>query len=100
MPCNASYTRFNFLGFSYVRQIDMQPICTPTLAKFYSCKKWVLQLLPKLNSLQDLGIRFKAMVTEEVVDDAGLLVDGGMQHRLSASLSLHRVLDLLDPLHL
>jgi hypothetical protein len=55
---------------------------------------------PKLNSLQDLGIRFKAMVTEEVVDDAGLLVDGGMQHRLSASLSLHRVLDLLDPLHL
>jgi hypothetical protein len=27
---------------------------------------------PKLKSLQDLGIRFKAMVTEEVVDDAGL----------------------------
>jgi hypothetical protein len=21
----------------------MQPICTPMLAKFYSCKKWVLQ---------------------------------------------------------
>jgi hypothetical protein len=32
-----------FGGFSYLRQIDMQPICTPTLAKFYSCKKWVLQ---------------------------------------------------------
>jgi hypothetical protein len=31
-------------GFSYVRQIDMEPIRTPTLAKFYSCKKWVLQL--------------------------------------------------------
>jgi hypothetical protein len=27
---------------------------------------------PKLKSLQDLGIGFKAMVTEEVVDDAGL----------------------------
>jgi hypothetical protein len=27
---------------------------------------------PKLKSLQDLSIRFKAMVTEEVVDDAGL----------------------------
>jgi hypothetical protein len=39
------------------------------------------------------------MVTEEVVDDADLLVDGGMQHRLSVSLSLHHVLDLLDPLH-
>jgi hypothetical protein len=28
---------------SYARQIDMQPICTPMLTKFYSCKKWVLQ---------------------------------------------------------
>jgi hypothetical protein len=27
---------------------------------------------PKLKSLQDLGIRFEAMLTEEVVDDAGL----------------------------
>jgi hypothetical protein len=27
---------------------------------------------PKLKSLQDLGIRFEAMVTQEVVDDAGL----------------------------
>jgi hypothetical protein len=27
---------------------------------------------PKLKSLQDLGIRFVAMVIEEVVDDAGL----------------------------
>jgi hypothetical protein len=54
---------------------------------------------PKLKSLQDLGIMFEAMVTEEVVDDVGLWVDGGMQHRLSASLSLHRVLNLSDPLH-
>jgi hypothetical protein len=30
-------------GFSYVLQIDMYLICTPMLAKFYSCKKWVLQ---------------------------------------------------------
>jgi hypothetical protein len=27
---------------------------------------------PKLKSLQDLSIRFEAMVTEEVVDDASL----------------------------
>jgi hypothetical protein len=54
---------------------------------------------PKLKSLQDLSISFEAMVTEEVVDDVGLWVDGGMQHRLSASLSLHRVLDPSDPLH-
>jgi hypothetical protein len=27
---------------------------------------------PKLESLQDLSIRFEAMVTEEVVDDASL----------------------------
>jgi hypothetical protein len=27
---------------------------------------------PKLKYLQDLGIRFEAMVTDEVVDDAGL----------------------------
>jgi hypothetical protein len=53
---------------------------------------------PKLKSLQDLSIGFEAMVTEEVVDDAGLWVDGGTQHRLSASLSLHRLLDPSDPL--
>jgi hypothetical protein len=53
---------------------------------------------PKLKSLQDLSIRFEAMVTEEVVDDAGLRVDGGTQHRLT-SLSLHHVLNLSDPLH-
>jgi hypothetical protein len=39
------------------------------------------------------------MVTEEVVDDAGLCVDGGTQYRLSVSLSLHHVLDLSDLLH-
>jgi hypothetical protein len=59
---------------------------------------WAPRLLPQA-SLQDLSIKFKDMVTEEVVDDAGLWVDGGMQHRLIASLSLHRVLDPLDPLH-
>jgi hypothetical protein len=54
---------------------------------------------PKLKSLWDLSIRFKATMTEEVVDDASLWVDGGTQHRLSAFLSLHHVLDPLDPLH-
>jgi hypothetical protein len=54
---------------------------------------------PKLKSLQDLSIRFEAMLTEEVVDDAGLWVDGGTQHHLSTSLSLHHVLDPSDPLY-
>jgi hypothetical protein len=53
----------------------------------------------KLKSLQDLSIRFEAMVTRMVVDDAGLWVDGGMPHPLSAFLSLHRVLDPSNPLH-
>jgi hypothetical protein len=35
----------------------------------------------KLKSLQDLGIKFESMVIKEVVDDAGLWVDGGTQHR-------------------
>jgi hypothetical protein len=54
---------------------------------------------PKFKSLKDLGIRFEAMVIEEVVDDADLWVDGETQHRVSVSLSLHHVLDLSDPLH-
>jgi hypothetical protein len=33
MPCNASYARFILEGFSYARQIDMQPICTSMLVK-------------------------------------------------------------------
>jgi hypothetical protein len=43
MPCNLSYARLFLKGFSYARQIDMQPICTSILAKFYSWKMWVLQ---------------------------------------------------------
>jgi hypothetical protein len=39
------------------------------------------------------------MVTGEVVDDADLCVNGGTSYRMSASLSLHRLLDLSDPLH-
>jgi hypothetical protein len=31
-------------SFSYVLQIDMHFICTPMWTKFYSCKKWVLQV--------------------------------------------------------
>jgi hypothetical protein len=54
---------------------------------------------PKLKSLQDLGIKFEAMVTEKTIDDVGLWVNGGTQHRLSVSISLHRVLDLSNPLH-
>jgi hypothetical protein len=44
MPCNASYARFILEGFSYARQIDMQPICIPMLVKnYFFCKKWMLQ---------------------------------------------------------
>jgi hypothetical protein len=38
-------------------------------------------------------------VTEEVVDDASMLVDGGTQHRQCTCLSLHHVLNQSDPLH-
>jgi hypothetical protein len=43
MPCNASCARLFLKGFSYARQIDMQPICTSILPTFYSWKMWVLQ---------------------------------------------------------
>jgi hypothetical protein len=39
------YKIYFWKGFSYVLQIDMYLICTPMLAKFYSCKKWVLHLV-------------------------------------------------------
>jgi hypothetical protein len=51
MPCNASYARLFLEGFSYARQIDMQPICTSILAKFYSWKMWVLQTYPPYRNL-------------------------------------------------
>jgi hypothetical protein len=53
----------------------------------------------KLKYLQDLSIRFEAMGTREVVDDASQSVNGGMQHHLSMSLSLHHILDPSDPIH-
>jgi hypothetical protein len=46
MPFDASYARLFLQGFSYARQIDKQLICTSILAKFYSCKMWVLQTYP------------------------------------------------------
>jgi hypothetical protein len=30
--------------FLYTRKFNIQPICSPTLAKFYSCEKWVLHV--------------------------------------------------------
>jgi hypothetical protein len=45
MPSNASYARlFFWKDFHMQRKFDMQSICTSMLAKFYSCKNWVLQL--------------------------------------------------------
>jgi hypothetical protein len=39
------YKIYFWNGFSYVLQFDMHFICTPMWTKFYSCKKWVLQVL-------------------------------------------------------
>jgi hypothetical protein len=59
MTCNASYARLFLDGFLYARQFDMQPICTPMLAKFYSCKKWVLQHPNYLKAIHsDIGTEF------------------------------------------
>jgi hypothetical protein len=46
MPCHAMHLIQDLFleGFSYVLQIDMHFIRTPMWTKFYSCKKWVLQL--------------------------------------------------------
>jgi hypothetical protein len=46
MPCNAMHPIQDLFleGFSFVLQIDMHFICTPMWTKFYSCKKWVLQM--------------------------------------------------------
>jgi hypothetical protein len=38
------YKVYFWKGFSYILQIDMHLIGTPMLAKFYSCKKWVLHI--------------------------------------------------------
>jgi hypothetical protein len=38
------YNIYFWNGFSYILQIDMHLICAPMLTKFYSCKKWVLEV--------------------------------------------------------
>jgi hypothetical protein len=57
MSCHAMHPIQNLFleGFSYVLQIDMHFICTPMLTKFYSCKKWVLQLARPTSSLVGLA---------------------------------------------
>jgi hypothetical protein len=42
------YKIYFWEGFSYVLQFNMHFICTPICMKFYSCKKWVLQLVSRL----------------------------------------------------
>jgi hypothetical protein len=47
MPWHAMHSMqdcFLLEGFRYAQQIDMHCICTSMLAKFYSCKMWVLQV--------------------------------------------------------
>jgi hypothetical protein len=46
MPCHAMHPIQDLFwkDFSYILQIDMHLLCAPMLAKFYSCKNWVLQI--------------------------------------------------------
>jgi hypothetical protein len=53
----------------------------------------------KLKYLQDLSVRIKTKVAEEVVDDVSLGVDGGAQLRSNSHILLQCVLDQSDPLH-
>jgi hypothetical protein len=56
------YKIYFWKGFSYVLQIDMQLICAPMLTKFYSCKKWVLQVWFEKNK-NSLNLKFKSYNT-------------------------------------
>jgi hypothetical protein len=56
------YKIYFWKGFSYVLQIDMQLICAPMLAKFYSYKKWVLQVWFEKNK-NSLNLKFKSYNT-------------------------------------
>jgi hypothetical protein len=60
---------------------------------------WALSTSPKLKSLQDLSIRVNLEVTEEVVHDAGLWVDGGLHLRLHVCKVIHSSLESSDPFH-
>jgi hypothetical protein len=50
MPCHAMHPMQDYFweDFYMHDKFDMQPICTSMLMKFYSCKKWVLQIYPRL----------------------------------------------------
>jgi hypothetical protein len=55
MPCHAMHLIQDLFldGFSYILQIDMHFICTPMWTKFYSCKKWVLQIVsPSITNIK------------------------------------------------
>jgi hypothetical protein len=56
MSCQAMHPIHDLFlkSFSYVLQIDMHFICTPMWTKFYSCKKWVLQVIKLKKEFQDL----------------------------------------------
>jgi hypothetical protein len=54
------YKIYFWKGFSYILQIDMHLICAPMLAKFYSCKKWMLHL-ETLDMRVDFFIVFRQM---------------------------------------
>jgi hypothetical protein len=60
---------------------------------------WAPDTSPMLKSLQDLSIRVNPEVTEEVIDHAGLRVDGSLHLRLHVCKVIHPSLESSDPFH-
>jgi hypothetical protein len=60
---------------------------------------WASGTCPKLKSLQDLSITVNPEVTEEVMHDAGLWVDGGLHLYLYVCKFIHPSLESSDLFH-
>jgi hypothetical protein len=60
---------------------------------------WAPDTSHKLKSLQDLSIRVNPEVTEEVIDHAGLRVDGSLHLCLHVCKVIHPSLESSDPFH-
>jgi hypothetical protein len=60
---------------------------------------WAPGTSPKLKSLQDLSIRVNIEVTEEVMQHAGLSVDGGLHLHLHMCKVIHSSLESSDPFY-
>jgi hypothetical protein len=60
---------------------------------------WAPDTSPKLKSLQDLSIKVKPKVTEEIMHHDGLRVDGGLHLCLHVCKVIHLMLESSDPFH-